>query len=236
MLLYELLTGKPPFVGESEEEVMQLVALLEALPPSRVAPQVPRDLETICLKCLAKHPAARYGSAAALADDLERFLAGQDVAARKLSMVEHMTRWIGRNRVASVLAVAVVLLLIAVILLFVLYRRAATERVLSADPEQMAERLETVRTQVTRLVGEHRDNGELLYGLAGVLASSASAADTPQAMEGYAAMALEVLKQAQLAGFFRQSTRIERFKKDPVFDGLRGRADYQQWLKEAENR
>ena len=75
-ILYELLVGRAPFIGESPLEILDQVRCQEVVSPRRLRPRLPRDLETICLKCLAKNPQQRYGSAALLADDVQRFLAG----------------------------------------------------------------------------------------------------------------------------------------------------------------
>src|SRR5262245_13356363 len=81
-LLYECLTGRPPFVGKTPMKTAIKVLNDDPLPPTRLLPSLPRDLETICLKCLEKEPARRYASASALAEDLHRFLAGELIQAR----------------------------------------------------------------------------------------------------------------------------------------------------------
>ena len=86
-LLYECLAGRPPFDGP-QHVVLARVLSEEPAPPSRLAPKVPRDLETICLKCLSKEPARRYGSAEELADDLRRFQADEPIRARPVGRVE----------------------------------------------------------------------------------------------------------------------------------------------------
>jgi hypothetical protein len=109
-ILYELLTGRPPFQGESLLETLQQVQYQEPVPPRRLQPAVPRDLEAISLKCLEKVPEARYASAAALAADLQRFLDGKPVHARPTGSLKHAWLWCRRPervRDAGVFAVLV---------------------------------------------------------------------------------------------------------------------------------
>ncbi|HEV3256113.1 MAG TPA: protein kinase, partial [Gemmataceae bacterium] len=102
-IFYELLTGRPPFEGEDVLATLEQVRSLEPQPPSRLRPGLPRDLETICLKCLAKEPRRRYHSAQALAQDLRRFLAGESVVARPASAFEKLVKWARRRPAAAAL-------------------------------------------------------------------------------------------------------------------------------------
>ena len=102
-ILYEMLTGKPPFRGASILETLEMVRSQELVSIRRLNRKVPRDLETICLKCLQKNPLARYSSAQLLADDLSRFLRHESILARPSGMVECTVRWIKRNPTLSLL-------------------------------------------------------------------------------------------------------------------------------------
>src|SRR5262249_32509511 len=96
-VLYEMLTGRPPFEGGSAWETVGLVLSAEPEPPSRRNRRVPRDLETICLKCLRKEPAKRYASALALAEDLRRFRGGEPIEARPVGPLERGVMWARRR-------------------------------------------------------------------------------------------------------------------------------------------
>jgi WD40 repeat protein/tRNA A-37 threonylcarbamoyl transferase component Bud32 len=122
VVLYQLLCGELPFRG-SWAMVVQQVRGEEPRPPRRVNDRVPRDLETICLKAMAKEPSWRYPTAAALADDLRRYLDGRHILARKVSRPEQAWRWARRNpelATASTLAVAAAVGFVVLLLLFAL--------------------------------------------------------------------------------------------------------------------
>jgi eukaryotic-like serine/threonine-protein kinase len=109
-ILYELISGRPPFQGETAVDTLQQVRFQEPVPPSRMQPRVARDLETICMKCLEKKPAQRYYTAAALADDLKRFQAGEPIVARPVTVLQRSWRWCRRRPATASLAAAVGLL------------------------------------------------------------------------------------------------------------------------------
>jgi eukaryotic-like serine/threonine-protein kinase len=149
-ILYELLTGRPPFVGPTVIETIMLVRQQEPVPPTRLQPRCPRDLETICLKCLQKEPSQRYANCQILADDLHHFLAGEPIKARPVGWIEHTWRWMRRNpRVAGLSACVGVLLLAVIIAMSMIVVRQSREREALAKTQEIAgERLE----QATRRI------------------------------------------------------------------------------------
>jgi DNA-binding beta-propeller fold protein YncE len=100
-ILYELLTGRPPFRAETPLDTLLLVVSEEVTPPSELCPDVPRDLEAICLKCLRKNPENRYADAEALAEDLHRFLNGEPVSACAATLEQQARRWLRKQPVSG---------------------------------------------------------------------------------------------------------------------------------------
>jgi eukaryotic-like serine/threonine-protein kinase len=109
-ILYEMLAGRPVFQAATVLQTLEMVRSNEPVPPSRLQPRVPRDLETICLKCLRKEPGKRYASAHELAEDLRRFLGHEPIRARRTGSLGRTLRWCRRNpRWAAMLAFTAVL-------------------------------------------------------------------------------------------------------------------------------
>src|SRR5438128_2455824 len=113
VILYQMLTGRVPLQGATDLETVLLVQQEEPVPPRRLQPGLPRDLETICLKCLRKESGQRYASAEALADDLAHFLAGEPIAARPTPRWERAWKWTKRRPArAALVALATVILFV----------------------------------------------------------------------------------------------------------------------------
>ena len=113
-VFYQLLTGQPPFAGGTTYETIKLLLETEPRPPRLLNPKVDRDLSTICLKCLEKDPQRRYSSALDLAEDLERWLKHEPIAARRTGLLMRARKWVRRNPTSALLAASLIALIAAV--------------------------------------------------------------------------------------------------------------------------
>jgi WD40 repeat protein len=162
-ILYEQLTGLPPFQAETPLETLRQVTSVDVVPPRRRVPNLPRDLETICLKCLEKEPARRYKSACDLADDLRRWRDGEPVSARPVGHLEHVWRWSHRNPVVAGLVGGIVLAVltgtaVSIALLTRAYHKSAEAEVHALRAAREADRAnqEARRLKEEKALSDHR--------------------------------------------------------------------------------
>lgn len=148
-ILYEALTGRPPFKAATEQETMNQVIADEPVSPRRLQPKTPRGLETICLKCLQKAPGNRYQSAEALAEDLRRFQAGETIEARRASWAERRWRSVKRRPLRA-LGICGAVLAIVSTAGFVLYAMKVQSD--KHDQQVMDKKNETQRLQLEEMV------------------------------------------------------------------------------------
>lgn len=141
-VLYEILTGRPPFRAATALDTLEQVRTTDPVPPNLLQPMVPRDLETICLKCLCKEPERRYSSAAALAEDLGRFLRGEPIRARPVSLAGRLYRWCKRRPLTAAL----------VGLLLLLFTGAVVAGTLAAERDLLSTKTLSLALQLDRIL------------------------------------------------------------------------------------
>jgi WD40 repeat protein len=223
-ILYEALTGRPPFRAPSAWDTISQVLHDEPVPPTQLQPKTPRDLETVCLKCLEKDPARRYATAGALADDLRCFLDGLPIQARPVSPVERAWRWCVRHPTVAILTTVTALLILTVTVgsIFAAVRLDESRRRANENAAQAEERSaaavaaeEAARQRLVRLkiaTGVNAlDGGDLWSALLWFTQAWMMDRDTPEQ---------EASHRLRVAGLLERLPRLEGacFHPAPVLD------------------
>ncbi len=123
-VLYRMLTGRPPFVSPEPFQTVMMVMIDDPIPPRKIVPSIPRDLETICLKCLSKKTTSRYQSANEMREDLDRFLSGRPIKARPTGLAVRAGKWVRRNPTVSVASAIILVATFLGVLGLASYNRA----------------------------------------------------------------------------------------------------------------
>lgn len=166
-ILYQCLTGRPPFQGVSVQDTLWLVLTQDPVPPRSLQPGLPRDLDTICLKALGREPARRYASAAEMAADLRRFLAGEAILARPTGWGEKSWRWARRNPVVAGLAGSLLTVIIASLAILAgLLARSEQLRQRAELNEQKAQQMQGIAEQHAQTANQQRERMESSFRLA----------------------------------------------------------------------
>ncbi len=218
VVLYELLTGRPPYVTTSAEATLQLVRQAEPLAPRELQPLISRDLENICLKCLSREARDRYATAEALREDLQRFLDGRPVTARPLGATGRLFRWVRRNRLLALSLVLVLVLLLGISLQSVLFGYRQRGLVYEArEAKKTAEAAEQV-AKVSAMQAL-RSSGQLRQQL---LKAISAMDDLIDAFSGLDAHDQTISDPARLHFF---SVAIQAYEDYLAFDRTNGQAD-----------
>jgi serine/threonine-protein kinase len=221
-ILYELLTGRPPFRAATAAETVRQVIAEEPAPPSRLNAKVPRDLETICLKCLHKAPTRRYAAAKELAEDLHRFLEGKPVRARPVGTAERIVKWARRRPAAAMLVGALLVMSAAAASIGVWLHQQETGRQ-AARSQREGQAREAIETALRR-AGELQQDERWRVAALVLTEASTHVADAPELDQRLR----RALADIRIADDLERIRESRPRKADDSIDHQQRAADYRQ--------
>jgi WD40 repeat protein len=211
-ILYELLTGRPPFRAATVLETLEQVKNADAVPPSKLLPGLARDLETICLKCLQKEPSRRYATAKDLADDLQRWLDGASIGARPVPGWERGWRWAKRRPAVAALSALILLIsTVSFVLVAWLWARAEERADAAIVARDRADRL--ARDESEARLATQRERQNAVDSLYRALVREASALRLVR-KTGYRLQVRDLIKQA--LGSDARARNVEELRREAV--------------------
>jgi hypothetical protein len=214
-LLYELITGRPPHRADSVIETVRQVVHEEPLAPRLLNHRIDRDLETICLRCLHKMPERRYESAAALTDDLDRYLRGEPILARPVSRTERAWRWCRRNPSRAALSAVIGLCAIMLLVFAVLFHRRIKEQLRVTEMAHESMQLQLTGQAAERLDAELRR----LAAVADVAATTLSHHEMPEKqIQAWLTSVLDVTPRVFGMGVAFEPFAFDPSRRDYAFD------------------
>jgi len=210
-ILYDLLTARPPFMAETLTQTLRLLAEGEAVSPRLLNPSVPRDLETVCIKCLDKDPKRRYGTAQELAEELERFLRNEPVRARPIGAAGRLVRWCRRKPALalSIGAGVILFLVLAIGSPIAIIRINAARKLTEAAKLQTEQQLFTALLEQARATVRSGELGQRVRALEAVRRAAAITNTPNLRQEAFAALALPDLRFEREMNFNSNATLVE---------------------------
>ncbi len=205
-ILYEMLSGRPPFKGATVLDTLDQVRCKEPVTPRELNPAVPRDLETICLKCLQKEPEKRFASCRDLADDLRRYLGGEPIQARAVGPIERSLKWMKRRPAAAALLAVTGLAFASLVLVWVSFTVRLDEQRLQAvkERDRATEQAQIARRQSEEAARQTERAGRLLALTAAAVDEIAISARSARVNEARIVTAGTVL--FRLASFYAKAS------------------------------
>ncbi len=228
-MMYEMITGRPPLKGETVIDTLLLVQSTDPLSPSVLIPKVPRDLETICMKCLQKQVEKRYATCGELADDLRRFLDGEPIAARPITPREKAIRWVKKNKIKAVLLGSGAAMFVGMLVGSLVYAKQESDKAQLESSNAALARAKQEESEAKEQEATKRAAAEAL-GRQIAVESAVKIADQKDKAENnysYARLAVDEMLTRVARERLAHQPHMEKIRRDLLLSAL----NFYQWLR-----